>query len=292
MKPPQMTDVNFDWMDFIEAIEAIPNGSFPGPDGIPTNMIKKAKVPIARMLCFLFRTSVDKGHIPETLKEAFVIPVHKGGSKVEASEYRPISLTSHLMKAGERVIRKKHVNFLEFYKKMDPKQHGSRENRSTLSQLLVHYDQIIEGLENGENIDVIYLDFKKAFDKVDHGILLHKMKLKLGVTGKLGRWIHNFLSNRHQEVLIKGKKSRKYQLISGIPQGTVLGPFLFLIFIGDLAEGVNADTLVYVDDSKVKKKVNNETEVESLQEDLDRIYLGRNYFWKKMKSKSKGGFFF
>ena len=152
---------------------------------------------------------------------------------------------------------------------MDPKQHGLRENRYTLSQLLVHYDQIIEALENGENVDVIYLDFKKAFDKVDHGILLHKMKLKLG---KLGRWINNFLSKRQQQVFVKGKKSIKYQLTSGILQGSVVGPLLFLIFIGDLAEGVNSDTLVYVDDSKAKKRVNDETEVECLQEDLDKIY--------------------
>ena len=84
-----MVDVNFDWIDFVEAIEAIPNGSYPGPDGVPTIMIMKAKVPLGRMLWHLFITSVDKGHIPEALKEAFVIPVHKGGSKVEAAEYRP-----------------------------------------------------------------------------------------------------------------------------------------------------------------------------------------------------------
>ena len=95
------------------------------------------------------------------------------------------------------------------------------------------------------------------------------MKLKLG---KLGRWINNFLSKRQQQVFVKGKKSIKYQLTSGILQGSVVGPLLFLIFIGDLAEGVNYDTLVYVDDSKAKKRVNDETEVECLQEDLDKIY--------------------
>ena len=209
--------------------------------------------------------------IPEVLKQAFVIPVHKGGSKVEPEEYRPISLTSHLMKTGERVIRKSLVNFLDLSKKLDPKQHGSRKNRSTLSQLLVHYDEIIKALENGENVDVVYLDFKKAFDKVDHGILLHKLK-KLGITGKIGRWIQNFLQKRQQQVLVKGKKSKKFPLISGVPQGSVLGPLLFLLFIGDLTEGVKADALLYVDDSKVIKRVNNETEVEELQEDLENIY--------------------
>ena len=271
-EPPPLTDVHFDWMDFVEAIEAIPNGSSPGPDGIPAVMIKKAKVPIGRMLCYFFRISVDQGHIPEVLKQAFVIPVYKqGGSKVEPEAYRPISLTSHLMKSGERVIRKIMVNYLEFHKKMDPKQHGSRKNRSTLSQLLVHYENIVKALENGENIDVIYLDFKRAFDKVDFGILLHKIK-QMGITGKIGRWIHNFLTMRNQQVLIRGKKSQMYPLISGVPQGSVLGPLLFLIFISDLAEGVEAETLVYVDDSKVTKRVNNEKEVETVQKDLETIY--------------------
>ena len=277
-KPPPMTDVFFDYLDLVQAIEAIPNGSSPGPDGIPTVMLKRAKVPIARMLYCLFRTSIDKGHIPDDLKHDFVIPVHKGGSRLLPEEYRPISLTSHLMKSGERVIRKYLVGYLEMYKKFDPNQHGSRNQRSTLSQLLVHHDEIVKALENGDNIDVIYLDFKKAFDKVDHGILLQKLR-KLGISGKIGRWIHNFLKQRQNQVLVKGKKSRIFPLISGVPQGSVLGPLLFLLFIGDISEGVGASTLLYVDDSKVKQTVNNEDEVEHLQEDLDKIYK-----WQRMNN--------
>ena len=223
------------------------------------------------MLSPFFRNSIDKGDIPDTLKEAFVIPVHKGGSKIETEQYRPISLTSHLMKAGERVLRKSIVNFLEFNKKYYPNQHGSRANESMLSQLLVHQDMILKALENHENIDSIYLDFMKAFHKMDHGILHHKLR-QLGITGKIGRWIHNFLQNRKQKVLVKGKTSNVPTLTSGVPQGTVLGPLLFLIFIGDIAEGIDCKVLVYVDDSKMASRVTSEKDLEALQKDLDKVY--------------------
>ena len=163
------------------------------------------------------------------------------------------------------------VNFLEYTKQMDPKQHGSRSRRSTLSQLLPHHDEILIAPENGENINAIYLDFLKAYDKMDFGILLHKIK-SLKITGKIGKWIHNFLTNRKQEILVKGRKSQSSFFISGVPQGSVIDPLLFLILICDLSEGVQCNTLIYVDDTKTKYKVNNAEDVEKHQEDLERIY--------------------
>ena len=270
-KPLELDSLQFHWQDFSDAIDSIPAGASCGPDGVPAALLKMAKTPLSRMLAILFKTSVDRGSIPAILKLAHIIPIHKGGSRGEPANYRPISLTSHIMKTGERVMRKAIINFLEFHGKMDPKQHGSRSGRSTLSQLLQHQDEIIDALENGDNIDSIYLDFSKAYDKVDHGILLHKLK-SLGITGKLGRWIMMFISGRRQVVLVKGRASKSSVLISGVPQGSVLGPLLFLVFIGDLADGVEASVLIYVDDSKVKKAVKNENEVEALQIELDKIY--------------------
>ena len=126
-------------------------------------------------------------------------------------------------------------------------------------------------LENGENVDSIYLDFSKAFDKCDLGIMMHKLKA-LGIKGKLGIWLHNFLTLRKQQVVISGKTSNVTHVTSGIAQGTVLGPILFLIYISDIGNDISAKKQIYVDDTKVKKGIKNEDDVEALQEDLNKLY--------------------
>ena len=199
---------------------------------------------------------------------SFYYPSTQGGIKSGSREVSP-NLTYQSCHEDRR--EKGPVNFLEFTKQLDPKQHVSRSRRSTLSQLLVHPEEILLALENGENIDAIYSDFLKAFDKMDFGILLHKAK-SLGISGTLVRFLPNFLTGRKQEVLVKGKKSQSSILKSGVPQGSVLGPLLFLIFIGDQSEGVTCSTLVYVDDAKTKYRVNSEDDVEKHQEDLKKIY--------------------
>ena len=176
-----------------------------------------------------------------------------------------------MVKTFERVLVRALVVHLEFKGLMDKNQHGSRSGRSTLSQLLLHHNKLLEALENGDNIDTIYLDFAKAFDKVDHDLLLRKLK-SIGVKGKLGIWIQNFLTKRQQQVLVDGKLSSIFTLISGVPQGSVLGPVLFLIFISDISEDLDADVLIYVDDTKTIKRINSINDVIKLQEDLVKLH--------------------
>ena len=154
---------------------------------------------------------------------------------------------------------------------MDQSQHGSRENRSTLLQLLEHHEEIVKILEDGDNIVSIYFDFLKAFDKCDHGILMHKIK-NLGIKGKLGVWLCSFLTNRTQTVMISGVKSESSILISGVPQGSVLGPILFLIYISDLGDNIEALIKIYVDDSKRKDIIKTKEDVEKLQTNLEKMY--------------------
>jgi hypothetical protein len=127
-------------------------------------------------------------------------------------------------------------------------------------------DAVLKSLENMKNVDVVYLDFAKAFDKVDHNILMKQF----GIKGKLHSWIESFISNRYQQVLVDGKLSRKEKVISGVPQGTVLGPLLFLIFIDDLEASLKHSILrIFADDSKLVKEVENENDHQKLQEDLN-----------------------
>ena len=261
-------NIFIDYVDVTLAIEKIPNGASPGPDGVPVCILKNSKVNIARMLVNIYKSSIETGQIPDILKLAFVSPIHKGGSRADPAQYRPISLTSHVTKVLERILRRDLVNFLEMYDKMDQDQHGSRQNRSCLTQLLEHHDEVLRILEDGDNADLIYLDFAKAFDKCDIGILLHKLKA-LGISGLIGRWIHHFLTNREQIVIVNGKKSKSSKVLSGVPQGTVLGPLLFLIYISDIGEKIKSTKKIYVDDTKIKLRIKTEQDVEKLQEDID-----------------------
>ncbi|KAK8722780.1 hypothetical protein OTU49_012036 [Cherax quadricarinatus] len=133
----------------------------------------------------------------------------------------------------------------------NPGQHGFRAGRSCLSQLLDHYDMALDALEENQNADVIYTDFAKAFDKCDHGVIAHKIRAK-GITGKVGRWIFNFLTNRTQRVVVNRVKSEAAIVKSSVPQGTVLAPILFLILISDIDRDIHHSTVSsFADDTRI-----------------------------------------
>ena len=173
-------------------------------------------------------------------------------------------------------MRKVLVSHIEKLVLLPDGQLGSRAMRSTLTQLLSHWDCVLEGLETGEGVDAVYLDFSKAFDKVETGVLLHKLR-DGKVLGKLGCWLAAFLNsaNRQQAVVVEGRISALSPVISGVPQGTVLGPVLFLLHICDIARGVSAatNTTSYVDDTRVSRSiVNIQSDCQDLQQDLSSIY--------------------
>ena len=142
----------------------------------------------------IWQNSFKNSEIPSSMKLGIITPIHKGGSRSDPKNYRPVSLTSHIIKIFERITVKKLVEYLERNNLLNNGQHGFRKKRSCLSQLLEHYQALVEALENREVAEVIYLDFAKAFDKVDHGVLMRKLR-KLGIGGLLIKWIHYFLFN-------------------------------------------------------------------------------------------------
>ena len=266
-------DFEFTEDDLIEAISEISPSSAAGPDRFPAILLKQCKHVLTSPLRMIWRKSLDLGVVPRSLKTAHIIPIYKGGCRGTPKNYRPVALTSHLIKIFEKVLRKKVVKYMEKYNLFNTSQHGFKCGRSCLSQLLSHYDRILELLESGANVDVIYLDFAKAFDKVDFGITLMKLK-SLGVSGKVGKWIYSFLTDRTQTVLVNGARSQKSDVQSGVPQGSVLGPLLFLILIGDIDENIATAFLSsFADDTRVGAGIRCREDTEKLQGDLKAVYL-------------------
>ena len=269
---PLLTDIIFEPADIEEAIDEISASSAAGPDQYPALLLKQCKKHLSKPLYLIWKKSMSTGEIPSILKLGNIVPIHKGGSKGEAKNYRPVALTSHIIKIFEKVIRNHIVSHLEENGLLNPGQHGFRAGRSCLSQLLAHFETITQILEEGDNVDVVYLDFSKAFDKVDFQIILRKLNL-LGITGNVGKWIYSFLTGRTQTVLVNGTHSNISDVKSGVPQGSVLGPLLFLILLGDIDESVaSAFISSFADDTRVGHRVKVAGDTAALQQDLKSIY--------------------
>ena len=216
----------------------------------------------------IWSKSLASGEVSSFYKFSNVSPLHKKESKALASNYRPISLTSHIIKVFERVVRKKLASYLEMNNLICNKQHGFRSGQSCLSQLLHHFDDVLESLTNNADFDSIYLDYAKAFDKVDHKLLIRKLH-RYSLNPKIIRWIDSFLSDRKQAVVVDGHLSFLAPIISGVRQGTVLGPILFLIFINDIEHCItNSIIRCFADDTRVSIPVFREQDVAKLQNDL------------------------
>ena len=268
-----LTDIVFSEDDIIKAIDELSNNSASGPDGTPAILLKKCKNQLCKPLFVLWRNCLDLGVTPEDLKTAHVIPIFKSGHQGLAANYRPIALTSHLIKIFEKIVRNSIAKYLDDNGLFNDSQHGFRQGRSCLSQLLAHFENLLTRLESNGNVDVIYLDFSKAFDKVDHNILLEKLKL-LGVNGKIHSWIKSFLLKRTQKVMVNGFLSDPTHVKSGVPQGSVLGPLLFLILISDIdSEVLESFLSSFADDTRIGMSVSTQKDTEKLQDDLNKVYV-------------------
>ena len=228
-KGVMLENVDFTVEDVKKKLEELNTNKACGPDAIPSKILKELSNEIAMPLYILFKKSIEEKTVPDDWKTATVIPIFKKGTRTEPGNYRPVSLTCVTCKIMESIIRDalaKHMGKNELYAKC---QHGFRPNRSCVTQLMEVMEDFTKELDTGENIDVIYLDFRKAFDSVPHERLLKKME-SYGITGNLLGWIRDFLTKRTQKVRIGSSLSRQAEVLSGIPQGSILGPILFTIF--------------------------------------------------------------
>ena len=225
-----------------------------GPDDIHPHVLQRTASAICVPLTIVFKLSLDSGECPDDWKVANVTPIYKKEDRTDPANYRPVSLTSQVCKVMESLVRAKIIQHLDENNLISEAQHGFREGRSCLTNLLETLEAWTKIIDDGDGIDVAYLDFRKAFDLVSHKHLIHKLT-KYGISGQIIEWVKNFLDNRTQRVLIRGTASSYHKVTSGVPKGSVLGPILFLIFINDLPLKVLSPLSLFADDSKIFTRI-------------------------------------
>ena len=242
-----------------------------GPDDISGRILKECSKEISPSLTMLFNMSLDSGIVPNMWKRANVVPVFKKGEKTLCSNYRPISLLCIVSKVLERALLNQIKN--EIIPLITKFQHGFLNGKSTETQMLSVFDNISKVLDDGGQTDIIYLDFSKAFDSVPHHLLLHKMK-SFGFNGTLLSWFSNYISNRRQRVVIEGENSEWLPVLSGVPQGSILGPVLFILYVNDMVTQVSENTSVnlFADDAKVVRTINCRLDYILLQRDINQLF--------------------
>ena len=241
-----------------------------GPDGIQAVVLKELCNELSEPLAVLFEKSMKEGKLPAIWKDANVSPIFKKGEKNKPNNYRPVSLTCLLCKIMESIIRDTLFSYLESNNLLSDYQHGFISHRSCVTNLLSTIDSWTETLDSGSSLDAIYLDFSKDFDSVPHLRLLEKLK-SFGIMGNLWKWIEDFLLGRRQRVCVNGSVSEWSSVSSGVPQGSCLGPVLFVLYINDLPDIVSSLCQMYADDTKVFSCVDSEEQKKKLQCDLDNL---------------------
>ena len=247
--------------------------SAPGPDMIWARVLHELSEVLAEPLAMVFTSCMQEGVVPADWKRANVSPIFKSGSKGVPGNYRPVSLTCIVCKVMESILRDAMVDFLAQHELLRLSQHGFMRRRSTLTNLLEYLEKLTSMVDSGLDMDVVYLDFSKAFDKVPVQRLLRKLN-GLGIRGKPLAWVEEWLTGRQQRVVINGKASSWENIKSGVVQGSVLGPCLFLMYINDIDGGVEdlgGFVSKFADDSKWARKVMGEEDREVFQQGLDQL---------------------
>lgn len=242
-----------------------------GPDQIRPLVLRELADVFAPVITRIFKASLEQGKVPDIWKEANVSPVYKKGEKYKAVNYRPVSLTCILCKQMEHIIASELMKHLNHNNLLYNRQHGFRSKLSCETQLLEFTADVLKMVQDRKQCDTIVMDFSKAFDKVSHDRLLYKLD-RAGIDPKARQWIKSFLTGRSQRVVIDGEASDSVPVTSGVPQGSVLGPILFLIFIDDLPLYTKSSQVrLFADDTIVYLTISSIDDCHNLQEDLKHL---------------------
>ena len=238
-----------------------------GPDELHPRMLKELAVELATFMTKLFNQSLFLGEVPEEWKMANVSPIFKKGSRKVAANYRPVSLTSIICKIMEAAVRETILTHLRRNSLLSTRQFGFLGGRSTILQLLTFLDKCVGAISRGNVTDIVYLDFQKAFDTVPHKRLMVKVQA-YGISGVILNWINAFLNGRTQRIIVNGIASRKEVVISGVPQGSVLGSLLVVLYLNDLPDTLVCHGMMFADDTKIFREITDVADMNMLQNDL------------------------
>ena len=243
----------------------------PGPDRLYSTVLREVADEIACPLSIIFQDSMMSGEVPLGWKQANVTPIFKKGRRNLPNNYRPVSLTSQVGKLMEAIIKDAIVDHLREHELIKGSQHGFCKGRSCLTNLLTFLEHITKYVDEGYPVDVVYLDFSKAFDRVPHARLVNKLRAH-GIGCTLSAWIGEWLTDRQQRVVLNGAKSDWSHVKSGVPQGSVLGPILFTIYINDIDCNITSNLLKFADDTKLYRKITSIDDADAIQNDLRTMY--------------------
>ena len=266
----RLDDINLTEERVLKKLKLINPSKSPGNDNLNNSILKETAEEIAKEVTEMFRKSLDETSLPEDWRSSNITPIYKKDSRRKVDNYRGVHLTSQLCKTMESLIKEDIVEHLLKFKLVRDTQHGFQSGKSCFTNLLMFLEEITKLLDEGIPVDVLYMDFMKAFDSVPHERLLKKIKAH-GIGGKLYKWIEEWLCKRKQRVVLKGERSEWEEVKSGVPQGSVLGPLLFIIFINDIETDVISLLSKFADDCKIASKVVTEEDKKDVQEDINTL---------------------
>ena len=259
-----LINISFSDADVYSALASLDETKSMGIDRIPPKVLKHCAIALYTPIFHLFSLSLQQGYLPA---ECQITPIPKSGDKMCVTNYRPISLLCTISKVLEHIVYDKVIEFLSV--RISTSQFGFTKNSSTLQQLLIFLSDIYNSYELGLQTDVIYTDFKKAFDTVPHDELLFKL-WSIGICGSLWKWFRAYLTSRFHCVSINNSLSSLSPVLSGVPQGSILGPILFLVYINDLPLEVTFSKLfLFADDGKCTLPLHVFSDSLKLQQDID-----------------------